>query len=119
MLALVFLAVAAMGFKSASPLFWTIPQAGLHPLVLAPAIAIINSLGNLGGFVAPFGFGLIKEQTGSVIPGLFALAAASTIAAGLVYFLKVRKTHGPADQGTLQDSARNADEPAAELVASP
>jgi len=91
-LALVFLAIAAMGFKSASPLFWTIPQSGLHPMILAPAIAIINSLGNLGGFVAPFSFGIIKQQTGSVIPGLFALAAASTIAAGLVYFLKERKT---------------------------
>lgn len=95
-LALVFLAIAAMGFKSASPLFWTIPQSGLHPLVLAPAIAIINSLGNLGGFVAPFGFGIIKEQTGSVIPGLFALAAASAVAAGLVYFLKERRTMGDA-----------------------
>jgi MFS family permease len=94
-LALVFLAVAAMGFKSASPLFWTIPQSGLHPLVLAPAIAVINSLGNLGGFVAPFGFGIIKEQTGSVVPGLFALAAASTVAAGLVYFLKERTAAGP------------------------
>jgi MFS family permease len=93
-LALVFLAIAAMGFKSASPLFWTIPQSALHPLVLAPAIAIINSLGNLGGFVAPFGFGIIKEQTGSVVPGLFALAAASTLAAGLVYFLKERKGTG-------------------------
>jgi MFS family permease len=95
-LALVFLAIAAMGFKSASPLFWTIPQSGLHPLVLAPAIAIINSLGNLGGFVAPFGFGLIKEQTGSVIPGLFALAAVSAVAAGLVYFLRERRTGAPA-----------------------
>ncbi|MGN8130915.1 MFS transporter [Paenarthrobacter sp. 22069] len=95
-LALVFLAIAAMGFKSASPLFWTIPQSGLHPLVLAPAIAIINSLGNLGGFVAPFGFGIIKEQTGSVIPGLFALAAASAAAAGLVYFLRERRTAEPA-----------------------
>ena len=97
--ALVFLSVAAMGFKSASPLFWTIPQSGLHPLVLAPAIAIINSLGNLGGFVAPFGFGLIKEQTGSVAPGLFALAAASTAAAGLVFFLKERRTEGCAPTG--------------------
>ncbi len=96
-LALVFLAVAAMGFKSASPLFWTIPQSGLHPVILAPAIAIINSLGNLGGFVAPFGFGIIKEQTGSVIPGLFALAAASTIAAALVYFLKERKPETAAE----------------------
>jgi nitrate/nitrite transporter NarK len=100
-LALVFLAIAAMGFKSASPLFWTIPQSGLHPLVLAPAIAIINSLGNLGGFVAPFGFGIIKETTGSVVPGLFALAAASTLAAGLVYFLKERRT----PQAPEEDSA--------------
>ena len=95
-LALVFLAIAAMGFKSASPLFWTIPQSGLHPLVLAPAIAIINSLGNLGGFVAPFGFGIIKEQTGSVVPGLFALAAASAVAAALVYFLKERRSRSEA-----------------------
>ena len=99
-LALVFLAVAAMGFKSASPLFWTIPQSGLHPLVLAPAIAIINSLGNLGGFVAPFGFGIIKEQTGSGIPGLFALAAASAAAAGLVYFLKERRSGAEASPET-------------------
>ncbi|MGN7250971.1 MFS transporter [Arthrobacter sp. SAFR-014] len=104
-LALVFLAVAAMGFKSASPLFWTIPQSTLHPLVLAPAIAIINSLGNLGGFVAPFGFGIIKEQTGSVVPGLFALAAASTAAAILVYFLKERK---PASDATEKASAPGA-----------
>ncbi|MEV4953541.1 MFS transporter [Paenarthrobacter nitroguajacolicus] len=106
-LALVFLAVAAMGFKSASPLFWTIPQSGLHPAVLAPAIAIINSLGNLGGFVAPFGFGIIKEQTGSVIPGLFALAAASTIAAGLVYFLRERKA--PQQETGSVSEVRSAD----------
>ena len=104
-LALVFLAIAAMGFKSASPLFWTIPQSGLHPLILAPAIAIINSLGNLGGFVAPFGFGIIKEQTGSVIPGLFALAAASTIAAALVYFLKERQTETAAGPAATPEEA--------------
>ena len=89
-LALVFLCIAAMGFKSASPLFWSIPQSTLHPMVLAPAIAIINSLGNLGGFVAPFGFGLIKQATGQVTWGLYALAAASAIAAASV--LLVRKS---------------------------
>jgi MFS family permease len=105
--ALVFLAIAAMGFKSASPLFWTIPQSGLHPMVLAPAIAIINSLGNLGGFVAPFGFGIIKEQTGSVVPGLFALAATSAIAAGLVYWLKERKT-GPEAEARVEEASVEA-----------
>ncbi|MGW6424876.1 MFS transporter [Nocardia sp. NPDC055053] len=88
-IALAFLCVAAMGFKSASPLFWTIPQAGLHPLVLAPAIAIINSIGNLGGFVAPYGFGLVKSATGDVTWGLYALAAASLVAA--VSVLLIRK----------------------------
>jgi MFS family permease len=106
-LALVFLAIAAMGFKSASPLFWTIPQSALHPLVLAPAIAIINALGNLGGFVAPFGFGLIKEATGSVVPGLFALAAASTVAAGLVYFLKERRSTPPSPEPSREETEPN------------
>jgi MFS family permease len=89
-LALAFLCIAAMGFKSASPLFWSIPQSTMHPLVLAPAIAIINSLGNLGGFVAPFGFGLIKQATGEVTWGLYALAGASALAAASV--LLIRKT---------------------------
>jgi len=87
-LALVFLCIAAMGFKSASPLFWSIPQSTMHPLVLAPAIAIINSLGNLGGFVAPFGFGLIKQATGEVTWGLYALAAASAIAAASTLLIR-------------------------------
>jgi nitrate/nitrite transporter NarK len=84
------------------PVFWTFPTAFLSGAAAAAGIAIINSLGNLGGFVAPFGFGIIKEQTGSVVPGLFALAAASTLAAILVYFLKERK---PASDVTEKASA--------------
>ncbi|UQS25836.1 MFS transporter [Amycolatopsis thermalba] len=94
-LALVFLCVAAMGFKSASPLFWTIPQGSVHPLALASAVAIINSLGNLGGFVAPYGFGLIKEATGEVTWGLYALAAACLVAAVLVLFLRRDRVVAP------------------------
>ena len=92
-LALVFLCIAAMGFKSASPLFWSIPQSTLHPLVLAPAIALINSIGNLGGFVAPYGFGLIKSAPGEVTWGLYGLAAASVLAATSV--LLVRSSRRP------------------------
>lgn len=89
-LALVFLAIAAMGFKSASPLFWTIPQSGLHPLVLAPAIAIINSLGNLGGFVAPILRTAVNEAiqspTGSM--GVYALGVLPFVAAAMMYATK-------------------------------
>jgi MFS family permease len=97
-LALVFLCIAAMGFKSASPLFWSFPQTMLHPLVLAPAIAVINSLGNLGGFVAPYGFGLVKSATGEVTWGLYALAIASAIAAASVMF--IRKSNNPPTPAT-------------------
>ncbi|WP_431920319.1 MFS transporter [Amycolatopsis tucumanensis] len=102
-LALVFLCVAAMGFKSASPLFWTIPQGSVHPLALASAVAIINSLGNLGGFVAPYGFGLIKEATGEVTWGLYALAAACLAAAVLVLFLRRDRVVAP--PVTLRETA--------------
>jgi MFS family permease len=106
-LALVFLCIAAMGFKSASPLFWAFPQSMLHPLVLAPAVAIINSLGNLGGFVAPYGFGLIKEATGQVTWGLYGLAIASALAAILVLF--IRKTGSSDDTVTAVASAASTE----------
>ncbi len=102
-LALVFLCLAAMGFKSASPLFWSFPQSMLHPLVLAPAVAVINSLGNLGGFVAPYGFGLIKSATGEVTWGLYALAIASALAA--ISVLLIRKD-------TSTEAVRSDDTPA-------
>lgn len=87
-LALVMLCVAAMGFKSASPLFWTIPQSTVHPVALAGVVAVVNSLGNLGGFVAPYGFGLIKEATGEVTWGLYGLAGFCLLAALLVVLLR-------------------------------
>jgi MFS family permease len=94
-LALVFLCVAAMGFKSASPLFWAFPQGSLNPVVVAPAIALINSLGNLGGFVAPFGFGVVKQATGQVTYGLYALAVASLLGAVSVLAFSRRKAATP------------------------
>jgi hypothetical protein len=47
-----------MGFKAASSLFWPIPQGYLDSSIAAGVIALINSLGNLGGFVAPATFGI-------------------------------------------------------------
>jgi nitrate/nitrite transporter NarK len=80
-----------MGFKSASPLFWSFPQSMLHPMVLASAVAVINSLGNIGGFVAPYGFGLIKAANGAVTWGLYALAGASLLAAASALFIRPRR----------------------------
>ncbi len=107
-LALVFLCVAAMGFKSASPLFWTIPQGTMHPAVLAPAIALVNSLGNLGGFVAPYGFGLVKEATGQVTYGLYALALSSVAGAALVFLIRRDRSPAAPESGAAVPPAASA-----------
>ncbi|MFJ8807817.1 MFS transporter [Streptomyces sp. NPDC102490] len=75
------LCLAAMGFKPASPVFWTIPQSYLDARAAAPGIALINSIGNLGGFVAPTAFGLIEDTTGSTKGGLVGLTVVGFLAA--------------------------------------
>ncbi|MFF4468018.1 MFS transporter [Streptomyces sp. NPDC001599] len=75
------LCLAAMGFKPASPVFWTIPQSYLDARAAAPGIALINSIGNLGGFVAPTAFGIIEDTTGSTKGGLVGLTVVGFLAA--------------------------------------
>ncbi|WP_437050238.1 MFS transporter [Streptomyces sp. enrichment culture] len=75
------LCLAAMGFKPASPVFWTIPQSYLDARAAAPGIALINSIGNLGGFVAPTAFGIIEDATGSTKGGLVGLTVVGFLAA--------------------------------------
>lgn len=53
LLALVALCFAAAGFIAVQPLFWTFPTSYLGGAAAAGGIALINSLGALGGFVAP------------------------------------------------------------------
>lgn len=75
------LCLAAMGFKPASPIFWTIPQSYLDARAAAPGIALVNSIGNLGGFVAPTAFGLVEDATGSTKGGLVGLTVVGFLAA--------------------------------------
>ncbi|WP_374001121.1 MFS transporter [Massilia sp. CFBP 13647] len=81
---------AAIGFKAASSLFWPIPQSYLDARIAAGVIALINSLGNLGGFVAPTAFGMLEQRTGSIQGGLYGLASASLLGALLVLFARTR-----------------------------
>ena len=86
--AFVAICFAAIGFKSASSLFWPIPQGYLDVRIAAAVIALINSIGNLGGFVAPTTFGFLEQTTGSIQGGLYGLAGTSVLAAVLVFFAK-------------------------------
>ncbi|WP_095120344.1 MFS transporter [Pseudomonas sp. Irchel s3f10] len=86
--AFVAICFAAIGFKAASALFWPIPQSYLDARIAAAVIALINSIGNLGGFVAPTAFGILEETTGSIEGGLYGLAATSLIAAVVIFFAR-------------------------------
>jgi hypothetical protein len=86
--AFVAICFAAIGFKAASALFWPIPQSYLDARIAAAVIALINSIGNLGGFVAPTAFGFLEQTTGSIEGGLYGLAATSLVAAVVIFFAR-------------------------------
>lgn len=89
-LAFVSICFAAIGFKAASSLFWPIPQGYLDARIAASVIALINSVGNLGGFFAPATFGFIEQHTGSIEGGLYGLAFTSVLAGILVFFARTK-----------------------------
>lgn len=73
-IAITFLSLAAMGVLTCSPLFWSLPTAFLSGTGAAAGIAVINSVGNLAGFVSPFLVGWLKDTTHSNQSGMFMLA---------------------------------------------
>ena len=70
---IVLLSVSSIGLYASMPIFWTIPPTFLTGAAAAGGIALINSLGNIGGFAGPFTIGLIKDATGNFMYGLIAL----------------------------------------------
>ncbi len=68
------LSIAGFGIFAVLPVFWTLPTGFLSGTAAAGGIAIINSIGNLSGFVGPFVMGKMKDATGSYAVGLLAVA---------------------------------------------
>ncbi|AIY43171.1 Nitrate/nitrite transporter [Collimonas arenae] len=80
-IAIAFLSLAAMGVLTCSPLFWSLPTAFLSGTGAAAGIAVINSVGNLAGFVSPFLVGWLKDTTHSNETGMFMLAGMLVVGA--------------------------------------
>lgn len=83
-IAIAFLSLAAAGAISCAPLFWSLPTAFLTGAGAAAGIALINSVGNLAGFVSPYLIGFLKDLTGSTHFGMYALAVMLVLGATLV-----------------------------------
>jgi ACS family tartrate transporter-like MFS transporter len=88
---MVALVVAAIGVFCTFGVFWTLPTAWLSGTAAAGAIALINSIGSLAGFVGPYLIGWVKESTGSTSTGLLVLSLLPLIG-GLLVFLAGHET---------------------------
>ncbi|MCB0931703.1 MAG: MFS transporter [Mycobacterium sp.] len=80
--------LAAIGVFSALPVFWALPSRFLTGAAAAGGIGLINSVGNLGGFAAPYATGALADLTGSNRAGMWAVGVVMVIGAGLVVVLR-------------------------------
>jgi ACS family tartrate transporter-like MFS transporter len=80
--------------------FWALPTAFLREQAAAGGIALINSMGAVGGFVGPYLIGSIKERTGEFGPGLLVLAGSLGVAAFIVLVLRRTARSRPGDVRT-------------------
>ena len=69
------LCVAVASILSFQATFWAIPSTFLTGRAAAGGLAMIVSIGNLGGFTGPFMIGVIKDATNSFVIPFFAVAA--------------------------------------------
>lgn len=79
--------VAAAGIKAYQPAFWSLPPLFLTSTAAAGSIGLINSIGNLGGFLGPRVLGYVKTSTGSFAGGIYFLAGGMLVTATILFFL--------------------------------
>ena len=75
--------------RSVQPLFWAIPPLLLGGTAAAAGFALINAIGNLGGYAGPTMMGWLKEATGGYAPGMLVLAAGLVVQAGIIASLRL------------------------------
>jgi ACS family tartrate transporter-like MFS transporter len=104
----IFFTVAATGLKAYLPAFWSLPSLFLTEAAAAGSIGLINSVGNLGGFVGPYMLGYIQKKANSFIPGILFLSISMAISATIVLMMGLghRATPAPAEpeSETLADA---------------
>lgn len=94
-LAVVFLTIVYCGSYSIYGSFWAMTAMVYTGKSAAVAMASINSIANLGGFIGPVGIGALKAATGGGnYAGFYAIAALLVVSAGITLSLKFAKKDG-------------------------
>ena len=97
----------AAGTLAILPIFWTLPAQILRGAAAAGAIALINAIGNLGGFAGPFAIGWLKTATGSFTWGLVAMAS-GVLATGIIALLLGDGADPPAHTPSIRSQEHEA-----------
>jgi len=85
---LVALSLAMLGLASMFGPFWTLATSSVRGEGAAAGIALINSVGNIGGFVGPYLLGYISDATHSFTLGLIFIGAVLAFGGALVLFVR-------------------------------
>ena len=93
------LALVSMGGLAFLVPFWCLPPLLFQGRAGAVAIALVSSIGSVGGFVGPSLIGSLKNAHGGETTALTALAAAALAAGGLCLALRRRPEFVPAGGG--------------------
>ena len=104
-LAMMALCVAATGLWASNTVFWTLPTAILAGTPAAAGLALINSVGNIGGFLGPTVTGYIRGATGSYAMALVMLGCFLALS-GLVVLFIARGLPGGLASGSDRVTAR-------------
>lgn len=91
LLAVSMFCLAAAGTAGYLPGFWALPTSFLTGTAAAASIGLINSFGNLGGFVGPFVVGYLSKKTGSYFGGVLYLSLSALIASFLILSLRATR----------------------------
>jgi len=81
------LVVVNVGISAAKAPLWAMPSTFLSGAGAAAGIAMINSIGNLGGFIGPFAIGWLKSVTGGYAAGLYVVAGSLAVSAMLTLMI--------------------------------
>jgi ACS family tartrate transporter-like MFS transporter len=81
--------LSQVGQRAIFGVFWAIPPMFLGGTAAAAGIAMINSIGNLGGFVGPTAGGWLRGNSGDYTSGLLLLAGVLVVEAALVASMRL------------------------------
>lgn len=94
-LTIICLMITGAGLKAYLAPFWAIPSLFLTETAAAGCIGLINSIGNLGGFIGPTVAGMVKTWTGSFDGAIYFLAFCMLVFAAIIFTIR---TDRPPDE---------------------